>query len=115
MKKTPAQLLVKRFTFLTILLLTTSLGFAQRIPSLPPSVSLPLHWPVYRFPSDRNDFGFLMNGRKHDFTIVLNNDSTIEGRCQIDTSGNIHVLKCKINGAKVTILPSETKTISHDD
>jgi hypothetical protein len=57
----------------------------------------------------------LKNKKKHEFTIVLSNDSTIEGKCRIDANSNRHVLKCKINGSELTILPSETKTISHDD
>ncbi|MFT3747235.1 MAG: hypothetical protein QM768_02925 [Agriterribacter sp.] len=38
----------------------------------------------------------------------------MEGR-QIAADSNGHTLKYKINGAEITILPSETKTISHDE
>jgi hypothetical protein len=81
MKKLSTQFLMKNLSIFLILLLITSAGLAQRIP-FPPTGRIPENWHIYT-PSSYN-FSFLKNKKKHEFTIVLSNDSTI----RLDYSAN---------------------------
>lgn len=114
MEKSSTQILLKHFALFMILLLTASVGLAQRT-TFPPIGRVSENWTIYTSHPYKYDLSLFKNKKKHDFTIVLKNDSTIEGRCQIDANSKEHVLKCKINGSEIAILPSETKSISHDD
>lgn len=53
--------------------------------------------------------------RKHAYTIVLLNDSTIEKKLKIDINKKVHRLKWNENGNKRVITPKDTKEIFRID
>lgn len=53
--------------------------------------------------------------RKHLFTIILLNDSTIQKKVKIDIGNSIHQLRWKEDGKKIVITPKSTKEISRTD
>ena len=53
--------------------------------------------------------------RKHLFTIVFLNDSTIQKKVKIDISDSVHQLRWKEDGEKIVITPKSTKEIFRTD
>lgn len=56
-----------------------------------------------------------ISNRKHLFTIVLTNDSTINKKIKIDITDSVHQLHWKENSRKVVIVPKDTKEIFRID
>jgi len=116
MRKTPYYLTIKAF-FCFVFIFSLQPCFAQFI-SIPTKISTPvgkitvnqqIHVP------NAYGQGYNFTPKKHLFTVVLLNDSTIEVNGRIKAKEGAHELKCKINSIKTTILPSETKKILVDE
>lgn len=105
MKRKINQLLhISAFCFL---FLVPGTCLAQQLPSPPMPV------PNYATAPYRYNLG--IPNKHYVYTIVFLNDSSIEGKGKIDISKQVHELNCKVNRARTSIRPSETKEISRVD
>ena len=99
--------------FVFILLNLFQNASAQRIP-MPTTISTPRgnvtiytpsHIPMY------NNFNYKDSNRRHEFTIVFLNDSTMTVKAVIDLSDSVHCIEWGKKENQIIIKPSETKEI----